>query len=310
MIWLWLGCGSSAPLPDQPFEIPVKDPSTVRFIAIGDTGKGNDRQREVAEAMASVCASRGCDFVVFLGDNLYPDGMVTDDDPRMDEVMTDIYTHLDVPHVLTLGNHDWGRQHYVANADRQVAWAQRHEKFVLPQKYFRFQAGDTELWSIDSDAVFWEGVEPQGSWLDSTMERSEARWKVVFGHHTYRSDGPHGNAGLYDGWSFVPYVSGNSLLTFFEDHVVPGADVYLAGHDHSLQAFAHDGLELVVSGAGASTTPLYDHGNDRDLAFSMTGFAWISLGTEMEIALYDQEKRLLGTRTRPHRGRGGKAVAQ
>src|SRR5262245_29612578 len=41
----------------------------VRFAAVGDTGKGNDKQKAVAAAIASKCAKDGCDFVQLLGDN-------------------------------------------------------------------------------------------------------------------------------------------------------------------------------------------------------------------------------------------------
>ena len=42
---------------------------TLRFVAMGDTGKGNQGQKDVAAAIEKHCASRGCDFVQghFLG---------------------------------------------------------------------------------------------------------------------------------------------------------------------------------------------------------------------------------------------------
>src|SRR5690606_35024948 len=39
-------------------------PKPVKFIAIGDTGKGNADQRRVAVAMRDLCAAKGCDFVL------------------------------------------------------------------------------------------------------------------------------------------------------------------------------------------------------------------------------------------------------
>lgn len=46
----------------------------LRFVAVGDTGKGNDTQQQVADAIRDHCAAEGCDFAVLLGDNLYPEG--------------------------------------------------------------------------------------------------------------------------------------------------------------------------------------------------------------------------------------------
>lgn len=296
LLWL-LACSSPAPLDvADAFELPVGDPERVRFIALGDTGKGNQTQRDVAEGIRTVCAHRRCDFVLLLGDNLYNDGMVTPDDPRMDEVFTDIYSGLDLPFAAVLGNHDWGRYHYADNARYQLEWAAKNDQYVLPAPNYRFQAGHAELWAIDTDTVFWEGKQPVAGWLDRTLQGSEARWKVVFGHHTYRSEGPHGNAGAYEGWQRVPYVSGGALRELFDDHVKGQADLYVCGHDHSLQTFDHEGLELVVSGSGASTTPLVDRGNHPDLAFSKPGFVWVELGETMSFEVYDAAGQLLGRR--------------
>ena len=60
------GSGSSA-------DAGTEAPKTVKFIAIGDTGKGNADQRRVAIAMRDLCAAKGCDFVLMLGDNIYDD---------------------------------------------------------------------------------------------------------------------------------------------------------------------------------------------------------------------------------------------
>lgn len=297
MLLLALACTSSTPLDEAaPLELAVAEPRRVRFAALGDVGKGNATQAQVARALKQVCDRKHCDFVLLLGDNLYPDGMVEPDDPRMDEVFTAIYGDMGLKFVAVMGNHDWGRRHYPENAQHQLDWATNQPSFVLPAPSYRVQAGDAELWAVDTDVVFWEGVEPTGSWLDRTLAASEATHKVVFGHHTYRSDGKHGNAGSYEGWSHVPWMSGNALFDLFEDHVVGKADLYVSGHDHNLQAFTYKGLDLVVSGAGASTTPLVDRGNHPDLAFSQPGFAWIELGSERLVELYGEEGQLLGRR--------------
>src|SRR5437870_4198863 len=71
--------GDDGPPGDAP---PPPPPKRVRFIAIGDAGKGNADQRKVAIAMRDVCAAKGCDFVLMLGDNIYDTGVdsTTDSD--------------------------------------------------------------------------------------------------------------------------------------------------------------------------------------------------------------------------------------
>src|SRR6185503_5688881 len=57
-------------------------PGVVRFAAMGDTGKGNDGQKQVASAIEAKCAQSGCDFVQLLGDNIYESGATSVDDPE------------------------------------------------------------------------------------------------------------------------------------------------------------------------------------------------------------------------------------
>lgn len=293
MLLLLLACTRTAPITDDHVLSRDAGGSSVRFVALGDVGKGNDTQRAVAGAMQRVCARRGCDFGLLLGDNLYPDGMTAPDDPRIDAVLTDVYGPLGLDIYAVLGNHDYGRQHVPENARYQLDWAAKHERFHMPRPYYRFRTGPAAFWALDTDTVFWEGAEAQAAWLDETLGPVEARWKVVFGHHPYRSNGRHGNAGAYEGWSNVPYASGNALLTLFDEHLAGRAHLYLAGHDHNLQSLNHEGLELVVSGAGASARELVDRGNTLRAGHDVAGFAWIELADALTVAFYREDGELL-----------------
>jgi len=65
-----------------PGDAPMPVNKRVRFIAMGDTGKGNADQRKVAVAIRDLCAAKGCDFVLLLGDNIYDAGVATTTDPQ------------------------------------------------------------------------------------------------------------------------------------------------------------------------------------------------------------------------------------
>lgn len=293
LAWLaLLGCSRQSEAPsDHVFE--RRSTSRVRFVALGDQGKGTATQHAVADAIGTVCRQRGCDFGLLLGDNLYPDGMTTPDDPAMDAVFTDVYGDLELDFHAVLGNHDYGRRHYDANAQHQVDWAARQPRFHMPRRYYRFRSEVASFWALDTDAVFWNGKEPQADWLDETLPADDATWKVVFGHHPFRSNGKHGNAGTYEGLPYVPYASGNAVRDLFQSHVVGKAHLYLAGHDHNLQSLQHDGLELIVSGAGASGRPLVDRGNTLRSGHATAGFVWVELQDQMTLAFYDQDAQLL-----------------
>lgn len=281
------GC-RPAPTVEPPTAVfPTAHPARVRFVAVGDTGKGNAGQRRVARAIEEVCAARGCDFALLLGDNYYPRGMRSPDDPRIDELVTDVYGGVGVPVVAVLGNHDWGRGLDDDAARWQVEWARAHDFVHMPDRYYSFVAGDATFFALDTTPVFWGNDREQARWLREALRGAPTRWRIVFGHHTFRSDGEHGNAGAYEGLRFVPVVRGSPLRRLFEGAVCGAADLYLAGHDHLLQWIEHCDTDLVVSGAGATARELVDRGNDPRFAVSELGFAWIELADRMRVAFFD-----------------------
>ena len=55
-------------------------PKIVRFVAMGDGGEGNETQYKVADVLKEVCEQKtddldGCEFVLYLGDNIYDVGV-------------------------------------------------------------------------------------------------------------------------------------------------------------------------------------------------------------------------------------------
>jgi predicted phosphodiesterase len=259
---------------------PLHDPEIVRFLALGDVGKGTETQRRVARGAGRACAELGCDFAVLLGDNLYPAGMETPDDPRMDAFVGDMYAGLGVPVYLVLGNHDYGRGRDDERAAREIAWASRSKQYVLPSNAWVTDAGPVRLVGLDTNAAFEYGSSFQTRWLKEQLDGSSARWKVVLGHHPYRSNGLHGNAGSYEGWSYVPWLSGETLRSMFDEGLCGRADLYLSGHDHNRQLLDRCGVTLVVSGAAAETRGIVDRGNEPAFASDRPGVVWVELGPE------------------------------
>ena len=68
----------------------------VRFVALGDTGRGNDGARRVARAIANKCATDGCDFALLLGDNVYQGGAASPDDPALVNKFENVFEPVDV----------------------------------------------------------------------------------------------------------------------------------------------------------------------------------------------------------------------
>ena len=293
LAWL-LACGDAPLSIGEAPALAVQTPGRVRLVVTGDTGKGNDTQQQVREAMARVCAEKGCDAVVILGDLLYPLGMEAPSDPRAD---TRIATYQQVaPRVLlAVGNHDYGRGRSRQKVAWLKDWAASTEGVDHPGDAYTVDLGVGSLHVLDTNRAFHWGESSQSAWLGRTLPTVDG-WRIVAGHHTFRSDGLHGNAGTYEGWSHVPWLSGRSLARLFDGRLCPDADLYLAGHDHNLQLLHHCGVQLVVSGAGASARPILDRGNDPVLAEATPGFAWIELRHEGtgEVHFFDADARPLG----------------
>lgn len=233
----------------------------VSFAAIGDVGKGNAGQRAVAKGLAKKCERDGCDFVVMLGDNIYESGASSPDDPIFRTAFEVPYAAVPAPFYVALGNHDYGAGGLGTDFERgahEVAYSSRSAKWRLPNPYYRHRKEHVELFVMDTNLQLFGKAESQrreiGEWLSS----SDATWKVMVGHHPYFSNGPHGDAGVYNGRMKPPSASGEPVKRFADDVWCGRADLSLSGHDHSRQWLEETckGTELVVSGAGAETTTL------------------------------------------------------
>lgn len=235
--------------------------NVVRFVAIGDVGKGNSGQKAIAAAMGKKCAESGCDFGILLGDNIYDNGANSVDDPQFEEKFEKIYGELDMPFYVSLGNHDYGGNGAGFEFNKamvQVNYTNKSKYWRMPAKHYRFTQGPAEFFALDTNEAMFNQSKDQESSVGAWIALSSSKWRIAFGHHPYRSNGPHGNAGKYEGFGGIPIVSGQGVKDMLDSEICGKVDVYLSGHDHSRQYLTDtcNGTELIVSGAGASTTKL------------------------------------------------------
>ena len=283
-------CGSSAGSGDDdddgPPDAPPDAPSKrVKFVVLGDTGKGNDIQRQVGVAMRDACAARGCDFALMLGDNIYNAGVDSTTDPQWQTKFEQPYHDLNVPFYVALGNHDYGGKlifevpgigNEFERGQTEVDYTAVSTKWNMPATHYTFTFNHVGVIVLDTNAIIWSNTVygDQAAWLpQAMMEVSGKDWVFVAGHHPYRSNGTHGNAGDYDapeiaGYPIpnpLPIQDGQAVKDFFDAHVCGLGQVYFAGHDHTRQWLdepgALCGTEMIISGAGASTTEIKDRGN-------------------------------------------------
>ncbi|MBK6460397.1 MAG: metallophosphoesterase [Myxococcales bacterium] len=274
----------------------------VRFIAVGDTGLGSARQRRVGAAMADQCRKSGCDFVVMLGDNVYPSGLASPDDPRMRALFEEPYAGVDAPFYPTLGNHDFGGNGSGDEFERgqyEVDYTRRSQKWKLPAAYHHFTVRGVELFDLETNSAMFGRDATQRREMRGFIAGSKAPWKIAFGHHPYLSNGPHGNAGSYEGARGVAIWSGDGVKSYLDGEICGKVDLYLAGHDHSLQWLSARcaGTELIVSGAGSGPTSL-PGANPTHFQSLELGFVYIVVeGRALTAEFIDTRGAVMFTRT-------------
>ncbi|MBL8554377.1 MAG: metallophosphoesterase [Phenylobacterium sp.] len=233
-------------------------PAPLTFLALGDWGRGGGRhQREVAEAMASTAAERNGQFVLSAGDNFYPCGVQSVADPHWTASFEEIYAAaaLQTPWYAALGNHD-----YRGKPAAQIAYAKVSPRWRMPARYYALRGAgavvpDLDIFVLDTTPItgdFGEALmrlsqgrvsapdaAPQVAWLERELAASEARWKIVVGHHPIRSGGHHGGS---------PALAAQ-VEPLLERY---GVQAYICGHDHALQHIQVGATHHVCSGAGSS----------------------------------------------------------
>ncbi len=296
----------------------------VRFIAMGDTGEGNEDQRRVAIAIRDLCAVEHCDFVLLLGDNIYDAGAASVDDPAWQDKFEVPYDDVDLPFYAVLGNHDYGGSllgfdvgglgNEFEKGPVEVAYSQVSKKWRMPASHYTFRFGHVGFIALDTNSILWDNTDhgDQVAWLPTAQaEVAGAEWVFLAGHHPYRSNGTHGNAGDYDAPELagvivpnpLPIQDGNDVKVFFEDVACDLGDVYFSGHDHSRQwldeADTLCGTEMIVSGAGSKTTEIIDRGNAVFYEDATEpGFMYVDVdGDTFTGKFYDADGNLDYTRT-------------
>lgn len=262
------------------------------FYVIGDWGRnGEFHQRDLAVTMNKVAATIEPEMILSTGDNFYPDGVISTQDPLWKTSFEDVYTGhgLMAPWYVVLGNHD-----YHGNPQAEIDYSKISQRWNMPARYFvedkmiddgtsiKFIFIDTSPLEDDyykeeyKQAVSSQDTTRQLRWLDSTLASSKATWNFVVGHHP-----------LYTGGKRVdePNYTRSHLEKIFVKHNV---DVYFAGHEHDLQYIKPEGAtHYFVSGSGSEVRPTGKLPISK-FAESIQGFMAVSvLKKQMSVQVVD-----------------------
>jgi hypothetical protein len=230
---------------------------SIRFAVIGDYGHNTAAEAQVA----ALVAGWNPDFVITTGDNNYPDGEAATIDHHIGQYYSQFIGNYQGSYGEgspvnrfwpSLGNHDWNS----IQCNENGCHGPYQEYLTLPgnERYYDVDHGLVHLFAVDSDSREPDGFRPdsiQANWLQGRLAASEACFDVVFFHHPPYSSGHHGS---YEGmrWPFAEW----------------GAEVVMAGHDHTYERLDVGGLPYFVNGAGGQS--LYRFSNVGTLPAGVT----------------------------------------
>lgn len=232
--WATLARGAMLPTFLQqppPVFAAVASKRSVQVLALGDFGEETPEQREVAAAVAAWHRRIPFDIGITVGDNFSPDGVTGPADSRWKAGWEALYDGMGVAIFAATGNHDWG---FAESPAAEILYSRKSPTWRMPALYYTFTAGPAQFFALATE-VF---SRTQADWLERELARSRARWKIVYGHHPVYSYGTHG-----------PDLKLRRLLP---PALKDRADVYLAGHEHSVQYLKPEGgvLFFVAPAAG------------------------------------------------------------
>ena len=226
----------------------------MEFYILGDMGSGEVSQYIVANALKNHINDKNT-FVCGLGDNIYEEGCTSINDKQFITKFEKPYEYISdkTKFYMCIGNHDYGTYYGKGNSLNQIRYGLRSKKqgkkWILPNNYYTFtkKTKDVKIDFFVIDTNLYNQTEKeikkQVKDITKSINESNADWKIVYGHHTWRSIAGHGNAD-------------EILERFLQDiYYKSNFDLYMCGHDHNKQMIHmkmknEKTLPLIVCGTG------------------------------------------------------------
>ena len=237
--------------------LPLKSDS-VRFAVIGDSGRGDKAQQDVAQQMVAWRSRFPFEFVLMLGDNIYDSHTPRDYQRKFEEPYRPLL-EAGVTFHAAIGNHDDPAQIFYAHFNMS---GRRYHTFRKSAGTLGPLGGTTvRFFALDSRSFDPE----QLRWLREQLEESGSTWQICYFHHPLYTSGRY-------------RVGARALRLVVEPILVTGGvDVVLAGHEHFYERIVpQQGILYFVSGAAGSLrrgdirpSGLTARGFDEDYSFML-----------------------------------------
>jgi predicted phosphodiesterase len=231
---------------------------SVKFAVIGDSGRGDGPQYDIASQLVAWREKFPFDLVLMLGDNIYDSHTAEDYAAKFERPYKPLLD-AGVTFQAAIGNHDDAAQI-------------KYEKFNMGgQRYYTYRRSDQPLGPVTGGGVRFfvldsRSLDPeQIRWLQKGLDETNSRWRIVYFHHPLYTSGRYGSGA-------------RTLRSVLEPVLVSGnVDVVLSGHEHFYERLTpQHGIIYFISGAAGSLrehdirpSDLMARGFDTDYSFML-----------------------------------------
>ncbi|MEO8358512.1 MAG: metallophosphoesterase [Vicinamibacteria bacterium] len=211
----------------QLIKLPMKEGS-LRFAVMGDSGRGDRGQYEMAAQMVKVWKEFPFDLMIMAGDNIYGGDSPSEMKRKFETPYKPLIDGGVIFHA-SLGNHDNPNQRF-------------YKLFNMgTNRFYTFRPPKSQnirFFALDSTYIDKEQLD----WLEKELASSVSDWKIAFFHHPLYSSGKTHGSSLETRAALEPlFVKYNVSAVF-------------SGHDHFYERIKPQkgGIVYWVSGAGGS----------------------------------------------------------
>lgn len=216
---------------------------SLKILVIGDYGTGGPGQRAIAKAIAETHRNSPPDLVITVGDNIYPEGATSIDDPLWDETLTQVYTGPFWEGLVfhpSLGNHD-----HAGSVQAQIDFSRVSAQWSMPNRFYSTEweipgGGAVRLIAVDTQPLTKDEGDPdQERFLSQALTPAPGTWILPYGHHPAFEVGRHGED--------------RDLVKRLRDRFLASTQLYIAGHDHLTAMIRSGDWSQVTCGGGGGS---------------------------------------------------------
>ena len=239
----------------------------ITFIVASDMGRrGESEQQNIANLMGRFVEENRIDFMIVAGDPIHDDGVTSVEDEEWKLKIENVYTAASlhtIPWYVVSGNHE-----YNGSVPAILDYSNVSERWNAPARYYSMEqpigkSGQKALFVFidtaplidkyrhdpDYSDAGEQDMNAQIAWIENTLLSSDAKWKVVIGHHPVYAKT---TKELHERTDMQERVG-----VLLEKHDI---DFYICGHIHNFQHINTTGssVHYIVNSSASQSRPVHE----------------------------------------------------